>query len=61
MDMDVVGQIQAMKALARAHVTHQTIPSQRLRIRALKDVLLNGTISNQIDASQFHRNINLVF
>lgn len=42
MDMDVVGQIQAMKALARAHVTHQSIPSQRLRLRALKDVLLNG-------------------
>mmetsp|Transcript_7413 Transcript_7413/g.11017 ORF Transcript_7413/g.11017 Transcript_7413/m.11017 type:complete len:1611 (+) Transcript_7413:76-4908(+) len=42
MDMDVVGQIQALKALSKAHLTHQAIPAQLLRLRAMKDVLLNG-------------------
>ena len=45
METDVVGQMQAMKMLARAHVTTQTIPSQVLRLRALKDVLLNGNVN----------------
>jgi hypothetical protein len=38
--MDIIGQITALRTLAQPRVTHQTIPSQILRLRALKDVLL---------------------
>jgi hypothetical protein len=42
-DMDIIGQITALRTLAQSHISHQTIPTQILRLRAIKDVLLNGT------------------
>jgi hypothetical protein len=42
-DMDIFGQITALRTLAQPHITHQTIPAQILRLRALKDVLLTAT------------------
>lgn len=41
--MDIIGQITALKGLAQPHITRQTIPTQILRLRAIKDVILAGT------------------
>lgn len=42
-DLDIIGQITALKALAQFHISPQTIPTQILRLRAIKDVLMTGT------------------
>jgi hypothetical protein len=41
-DLDIIGQITALKALAQSHIASQTIPTQLLRLRAIKDVILTG-------------------